>query len=177
MHRCDDTKRIVNLLSVVEHGKSVQHFIDVDPLTSTTTESISTALIDCLQRKGVELTPLVGMEFDGATPFSGKHTGVQARLKQHAPYAVFVHLCISLALDGIYSESHRPEALGLSKVLSKHSTLFIFLLDENLPQTAKFSKALQAVQLDLFAISSLVDSTLYLLDAAIEPSVNWIFMQ
>ena len=29
------------------------------------------------------------MGFDGAAPFSGKHTGVQARLKQH--YAVYVH--------------------------------------------------------------------------------------
>ena len=31
------------------------------------------------------------MGFDGAAPFSGKHTGMQARLKQHAPYAVYVH--------------------------------------------------------------------------------------
>ena len=59
--------------------------------------------------------------------------------------------------------------------MSKPSTLFaIFLLDEVLPQTAKLSKTLQAVQLDLSAISSLVDSTLYMLDAAIEPSANWI---
>ena len=45
---------------------------------------------------------------------------------------------IVLALDGIYNENHRPEALGLSKILSKPSTLYaIFLLDEILPQTAK----------------------------------------
>ena len=31
------------------------------------------------------------MGFDGAAPFSGKHTGVQARLKQHEPYTVYVH--------------------------------------------------------------------------------------
>ena len=80
------------------------------------------------------------------------------------------------ALDGIYSESHKPEALGLSKVLSKPSTLFaIFLLDEVLPQNAKLGKALQAaVQVDLSAISSLVDSMLYMLDAAVGPSANWI---
>ena len=33
----------------------------------------------------------MGIGFDGATPISGKHTGVQARLKQHASYAVYVH--------------------------------------------------------------------------------------
>ena len=31
---------------------------------------------------------------------------------------------IVLALDGIYNESRRPEALGLSKILSKPSTLY-----------------------------------------------------
>ena len=48
------------------------------------------------------------------------------------------------------------------------------LLDEILPQTAKLSKALQAVQLDLSAISALVDTTLHMVDAAMEPSANWI---
>ena len=33
----------------------------------------------------------VGMGFDGAATFSGKMTGVQARLKKYAPHAVFVH--------------------------------------------------------------------------------------
>ena len=31
------------------------------------------------------------MGFDGAATFSSKNTGVQARLKKHAPHAVFVH--------------------------------------------------------------------------------------
>ena len=34
---------------------------------------------------------MIGMGFDGAAPFSGKNTGVQARLKQHAPHTVYVH--------------------------------------------------------------------------------------
>ena len=38
----------------------------------------------------------------------------------------------------------------------------------------RLSKALQAVQLDLSAISALVDTTLHMLDAAVEPSANWI---
>ena len=74
-----------------------------------------------------------------------------------------------------YNDSHRPEALGLSKILCKPSTLYaIFLLDEILPQTSKLSKSLQAVQLDLSAISALVDTTLHMLDAATEPTANWI---
>ena len=59
------------------------------------------------------------------------------------------------ALDSIYNESHKSEALGLCKILSKASTLYyIYLLDEILPQTAKLSKTLQVVHLDLSAISA-----------------------
>ena len=50
----------------------------------------------------------------------------------------------------------------------------IYLLDEVLPQTAKLSKSLQAVQLDLSAIPSLVHNTLHALDAATVPTTNWI---
>ena len=89
-----------------------------------------------------------------------------------------IKMCYSaivLALDGIYNESHIPEALGLSKILSKPSTLYaIYLLDEILPQTAKLSKALQAVQFDLSAISALVDTALHTLDTAMEPAANWV---
>ena len=152
------------------------------------------------------------MGFDGATTFAGKKSGVQARLKKHAPHSVFVHChklqlacvqsanrtegikhvyitlttlwkffhhspkrcqnlkeiqkvldipelkivkpsdtrwlshekCVSTvkkcygaivsALETIYQESHEPEALGLSKILSKPSTLFaIYLLDYIFP--------------------------------------------
>ena len=31
------------------------------------------------------------MSFDGAATFSGKKSGVQARMKRHSPHAVFVH--------------------------------------------------------------------------------------
>ena len=82
---------------------------------------------------------------------------------------------IALALDNIYNESHKPETLGLCKILSKASTLYsIYLLDEILPQTAKLTKTLQAVHLDLSAISALVYSTLHMLDASMDPTANWI---
>ena len=82
---------------------------------------------------------------------------------------------IVLALENIYETSHEPEALGLSKVLSSHSTIAaMYLLDYVLPQVAKLSRALQTKHLDLSLISSLVDATLNTLDDAILPSANWI---
>ena len=80
-----------------------------------------------------------------------------------------------LALENmLYETSYEPEALGLSKSLSSHSTIAaMYLLDYILPQVAKLSRALQN-NLDLSLISSLVDATLNSLDDAILPSANWV---
>ena len=73
---------------------------------------------------------------------------------------------IVLALENIYETSHEPEALGLSKALSSHSTIAaMHLLDYVLPQVAKLSRAIQTKHLDLSRISSLVDAPLNSLDA------------
>ena len=155
------------------------------------------------REKNIQLGRLIGMGFDGAVTFSGDKTGVQRRLKEFSPHALFVHCCchglqlasvqaanatpgikhvyttqmtlwkffhyspkraeslkeiqkvldlpefkivkpsdtcwlarercvkavkasycsIVLALENIYETSHEPEALGLSKALSSHSTI------------------------------------------------------
>ena len=47
---------------------------------------------------------------------------------------------IGLALENIYETSHEPEALGLSKALSSHSTtVAMYLLDYILPQMASLA--------------------------------------
>ena len=56
---------------------------------------------------------------------------------------------IVLGLEYIYETSHEPEALGLSKVLSSHSTIAaMYLLGYILPQVAMLSCALQTKHLD-----------------------------
>ena len=82
---------------------------------------------------------------------------------------------IVLALEDIYETSHEPEALGLSKALSSHSTIAAMdPLDYILPQVAKLSHALQTKHLDLSLISSLLDVTLNSLDDALLPLANWV---
>ena len=54
------------------------------------------------------------------------------------------------ALNSIYGQTHEPEALEISKVLCKPSTVSnIYLLDYALPQIAKLSRSLQAKKIDL----------------------------
>ena len=79
------------------------------------------------------------------------------------------------ALETIYQESHDPEALGISRILSKHSTLFaIYLLDYILPEVSKLSKSLLTEKLDLPIISSLVDATLHTLEDVLQPAAKWV---
>ncbi len=79
------------------------------------------------------------------------------------------------ALETIYQESHEPEALGISKILSKPSTLFaIYLLDYILPEVSKLSKSLQTEKLDLSIISSFVDATLHTLEDVLQPAAKWV---
>ena len=82
---------------------------------------------------------------------------------------------IITAVDNIYSESHKPQALGIKKALCKKSTIAaIYLLDYVLAQVAKLSRALQTENLDLTMISSILDATLHSIDDAVLSSSNWV---
>ena len=50
-------------------------------------------MIACLKEKNIQINKFVGMGFDGAATFSGKNTGVQARMKNNSPHALIVHCC------------------------------------------------------------------------------------
>ena len=77
------------------------------------------------------------------------------------------------ALETIYQESHEPEALSISKILSK--PLFaIYLLDYILPEVSKLSKSLPTEKLDLSIISSLVDATLHTVEDVLQPAAKWV---
>ena len=238
-----------------ENGSPEEHFLEILHLKQANAESIYSALVECLKEKNLQISNVVGMGFDGAAAFSGKKTGVQAKIKKVAPHAFFVHChchmlqlacvqaanatlrikhvyvtlialwkffhyspkraeslkavqnvldlpelkvakpsdtrwlahercvravkisygAIFTALESIYETSHEPEALGLSKALKKQSTISaIYMLNHLLPQVAKLSRTLQAENLDLSRISSLVDATLCTLDDTVLPAANWV---
>ena len=75
----------------IENGERTEHFIDLLPMKRTDAESIYSALIECLKSKNIQLSNFIDMGIDGAATFSGKKSGVQARMKRHSPHALFVH--------------------------------------------------------------------------------------
>ena len=60
-------------------------------LKKANAESNYSALVEYCREKNIQLGRLIGMGFDGAATFSGNKTGVQRRLKELSPHALFVH--------------------------------------------------------------------------------------
>ena len=77
----------------VEDGLPVEHFLDIVPLKKADAKTIYMyfTLVDFLMQKNIQLSKLMGMGFDGAATFSGKHNGVQSLLEKNSPYILFVH--------------------------------------------------------------------------------------
>ena len=74
-----------------ENGSPVEYFMEILPLKRCNAESIYSILIEWLKKKTIRCQKMVGMGFDGASTFAGKHSAVQARLKKHASHAILVH--------------------------------------------------------------------------------------
>ena len=68
----------------VDDGQPVEHFLEIVPLKATDAKTIysdlRSILIEFMKDKNIQISKLVGMGFDGAATFSGKHNGVQSLL-------------------------------------------------------------------------------------------------
>ena len=60
-------------------------------LKKANAESIYSELVEYYKEKNIQLGRLIGMGFNSAVTFSGDKTGVQKRLKELSPHALFVH--------------------------------------------------------------------------------------
>ena len=69
---CTDISTIEELSVVVrwvEDGLPVEHFIELVPLKKADANTIYENLIDCLKKKGLMVSNMIGMGFDGAVTF------------------------------------------------------------------------------------------------------------
>ena len=131
------------MLSLGESGVPEEHFIEFLPLKKANAESIYSVLQYC-REKNIQLGRLIGMGFDGAATFSGDKTGVQRRLKELSPHALFVHCrCHVLELASVKVNSATP---GIKYVYTTLMTLWKFF--HYSPKRAESLKEIQKV-LDL----------------------------
>ena len=86
--------------------------------------SIHSALIECSKKKDLQVERIVGIGFGGAATFSGKKSGVQARMKNFAPHAFFVHChCHMLQLACVQAANSTP---GIKQVYTTLTGLWKF---------------------------------------------------
>ena len=102
---CTDISTIEELSIVcrwVEDGLPVEHFIEMVPLKRADANTIYETLIECLKKKGVMISNMIRMGFDGAPTFSWQHNRLQALLKGihltqflYTATAIYYNLCSS----------------------------------------------------------------------------------
>ena len=143
---CTDVTTIEELTiccRFVESGIPEEHFIEILPLKKANAVKYL-FLVEYCREKNIQLGRLIGMGFDGAATFSGDKTGVQRRLKELSPHALFVHCCCHvLQLASVQAAN---ATLGIKHVYTTLVTLWKFF--HYSPKRAESLKEIQKV-LDL----------------------------
>ena len=85
-------------MTLVDDMTPKEMFLGLYETSSTTGESLAQVIIDVLIRFDLPLTQLRGQCYDGASNMSGTFRGVQARVKELQPQALFVH-CAAHSLN------------------------------------------------------------------------------
>ena len=102
-------------------------------------KSIDSELVEYSREKNFQLGRLIGIGFDGAAIFSGDKTGVQGRLKEFSPHALFVHW-LSCPSTGFKASNATP---GIKHVYTTLMTLWKFF--HYSPKRAKSINEIQKV--------------------------------
>ncbi|KAL6481128.1 hypothetical protein MHYP_G00092080 [Metynnis hypsauchen] len=104
----DETKdvkkkeQICLVLRYYYNGAIQESFLHFESTEKLDVAALSDKIIHILENHGLEYKKnLVGQSYDGASVMSGKHSGVQARIKEEAKYAFYFHCtahCLNLVL-------------------------------------------------------------------------------
>ena len=79
------------LRSVDEEGVIHERFLTFVEAVSLTAESLTSYLLSVLAEYQLDPTLMVSQGYDGASVMSGNISGVQQRMKEVVPYAVYIH--------------------------------------------------------------------------------------
>ena len=105
----DETKDVskVEQMAIVvryvhlETATIYERFLRYVPAANLTAESLTTYILDTLREHHLDPTHIVSQGYDGAAVMSGSCSGVQARIREIAPQAIYIHCnahCLNLCL-------------------------------------------------------------------------------
>ena len=90
----------------IEDNKPVEHFLGILHAKEKNAQAIACYLRTFLQSKNIGFDKMRGLGFDGTNTMSGHRSGVQIRLRLHAPSSIYVHCrCHKLQLAALNAAS------------------------------------------------------------------------
>ena len=94
------TEQISIILRFVDTGSWTieERFLGFVPAMTCNAESLTKYIIDTISKCGLSINRCVAQAYDGASVMSGSCTGVQTRVQQHAPMAIYIH-CMAHRLN------------------------------------------------------------------------------
>ena len=113
--------RYVDLESATIH----ERFLTYIEAKRMDAEALATYILDTIRQHGLDPSKIVSQGYDGASVMSGRCTGVQQRVKQVAPQALYVHCyahCLNLVL--VDTTKTIPQA---SEFFALMETLYVFI--------------------------------------------------
>ena len=100
----------------LEQNKAVEHFLGIVQAKETNAQAIAGYLCAFMESRNIGFEKMRGLGFDGTHTMSGHRSGVQTRLRVHAPSAIYVHCrCHKLQLAAVNAAAEHTEvkrALG-----------------------------------------------------------------
>ena len=98
------TEQLAVLVGCVWNGVVEEHLLAVESMDKTTAEALYHTIREKLQQCGIEYSNMCGQCYDGASNVSGIHTGLQARIKEIFPSAIYTH-CYAHVLNLVIVET------------------------------------------------------------------------
>lgn len=111
---------------VQENGNPVERFLMFLPNTGHKSEDLANAVMAVLRSNSIDLADCRGQSYDNASNMSGVYSGLQARIKDENPKALFVPCSAhSLNLVGTCAASCCPEACAFFNLIQNVYNFFV----------------------------------------------------
>ncbi|XP_033758104.1 zinc finger MYM-type protein 1-like [Pecten maximus] len=81
-----------------QQGEVCEEFLGYREASITTGQALAETFLEALGEYGININQMRGQGYDGATNMAGVHRGVQARIRERVPLALYTH-CIAHSLN------------------------------------------------------------------------------
>lgn len=78
---------------VDKDGNIKEHFICFEELSGAFDDNYFDVLKKCMGNCGLDFSMCRGQAYDGANTISGQYAGLQSKVKDLSPFALYIHCC------------------------------------------------------------------------------------